>query len=62
MLSRSGLAPTHFVHWSIEAVVSTHFLWTLTLVIMQDLMVIDKLPDGSLRQHSEMGVRYVPLV
>ncbi|KAH7301238.1 hypothetical protein KP509_23G017200 [Ceratopteris richardii] len=29
---------------------------------MQDLIVIDKKSDGSLKQHSEMGVRYVPLV
>lgn len=29
---------------------------------MQNLMVVDKLPDGSLKKHSEMGVRYVPLV
>lgn len=28
----------------------------------QDLLVIDKQPDGSLKQHSEMGVRYVPLI
>eukprot|EP00250_Pteridium_aquilinum_P012349 c20672_g1_i5 orf=147-803(+) len=29
---------------------------------LQTLMVIDKQEDGSLKQHSEMGVRYVPLV
>ncbi|KAI5079439.1 hypothetical protein GOP47_0004918, partial [Adiantum capillus-veneris] len=29
---------------------------------LQDLMVIDKQLDGTLKQHSEMGVRYVPLI
>lgn len=29
---------------------------------MQDLIVVDKLPDGSLKKRSEMGVRYVPLI
>lgn len=29
---------------------------------IQNLMVIDKLPDGSLKQHTDMGVRYVPLI
>ncbi|KAL3696165.1 hypothetical protein R1sor_010241 [Riccia sorocarpa] len=28
----------------------------------QDLMVVDKLPDGTVEKRNEMGVRYVPLV
>ena len=39
-----------------------HILLIATLIILQDLMVVDKLSDGSLKTHSEMGVRYVPLV
>lgn len=44
------------------SLVLTETLLLLVVLVMQDLMIVDKLLDGSVTKSGELGVRYVPLI